>query len=273
MERLFDMPDVKADMGTLEWGRRKGPYSNGRLTRGEKWQLALNMGRMTVLEAMDALGTRLGLMNAYETDFEGLQPPDTGLVRDALDFADDVQNQELMRHSWRTYYWAVLLGDYRNLTVDRELLFSAAILHDVGLAAGRTQEPGNCCFVVHGASRCKHHLVGKGHDRAKVRKIADAIGLHLNGYVSNRLYGAEAHLLSRGAMCDVFGMGSKRIAPGLRKKISTDHPKGDLVNALEIWPGHHLAGTRADFLIKLGGKSKNKRKARTLTRDHLPSES
>jgi hypothetical protein len=172
-------------------------------------------------------------------------------VRDAIDFAEEVQNLELMRHSWRTYFFGMLLGGYRKLTVDREILFCAAILHDVGLASGRSSEPRDCCFVVHGAERCHHHLIGKGHDRVKVHRIADAIGLHLNGYVSERTYGAEAHLLSRGAMCDVFGLGRQRIAPKVRKAITAQHPKGKLADALEIWPGHHLPGTRADFLIKL----------------------
>jgi len=264
MERLFDMPENKVAMGTVEWGKRQGEYSDGRLTRAEKWKLMINMARMAGLEATDSLKSRLGIMNAYGRDFEGLQPPDTGLVRDALAFAGEVQNLELMHHSWRTYYWGLLLGGYANLTIDREILFAAAILHDVGLATGRGREPGECCFVVHGADRCKHHLVGKGHDRAKVRRIADAIGQHLNGYVSKRLHGAEANLLSRGAMCDVFGMGGKRISRGLRRKILADYPKGDLINSLEIWPDHHLAGTRADLLIRIGGKSKKSPKEKPL---------
>lgn len=269
MERLFDMPEVKADMGTVEWGRRQGTYRDGRLTRGEKAKLALNMGRMATLEAMDKLRSRFGLLNAYGSDLEGMQPPDTPLVRDALEFAVGVQNPELMRHSWRTYYFGVLLGGYRKLDFDRELLFAAAILHDVGLAAGRSREPGDCCFVVHGAERCRHHLVGKGHDRAKVHKVADAIGLHLNGYVSNRLYGAEAHLLSRGAMCDVFGMGRLRIAPGLYKEIAAQFPKADLIDALEIWPGHHLAGSRADVLIKFGGKTRKPNKVSSIRQERV----
>jgi len=267
------MPDVKAEMGTVAWGKRRGHHSEGRLTHAEKGKLALNMGRMTGLEIFDKLRSRMGLINTFGSDLEGMQPPDTGLVRDALDFADDVQSLELMRHSWRTYYWGVLLGGYSKLKVDRELLFSAAILHDVGLAAGRTREPGECCFVVHGAERCKHHLVSKGHDRAKVRKVADAIGVHLNGYVSSRLHGAEAHLLSRGAMCDVFGMGRTRIASGLRDEITAHYPKVDLINALEIWSGHHLEGSRADILVKLGRKAKKRRKNRALSPERAKPDS
>jgi hypothetical protein len=251
MEMCWEMPENKADMGTLAWGRQQGEFSKGRLTKVEKLKILTNLGRMGMLEALDVLKGSVGLINTYGAELEGLQPPETALVQDALDFADEVQNLDLMRHSWRTYYFGMLLGGYRNLTVDREILFCAAILHDVGLASGRSSEPRDCCFVVHGAERCQHHLTGKGHDRAKVHRIADAIGLHLNGYVSEKTYGAEAHLLSRGAMCDVFDMGRRRIAPEVRKDISARHPKGNLADTLEIWPGHHLPGTRADFLIKL----------------------
>ncbi|TYC65886.1 HD domain-containing protein [Stappia sp. BW2] len=246
-----EMPENAADMGTIAWGRRQGEFSKGRLTRAEKLKVLSNLGRMGMLEALDALKAKLGLINTYGADLEGLQPPDTALTRDAFDFADEVQNLVLMRHSWRTYYFGLLLGGYRKLTVDKEILFCAAILHDVGLAFRRTSEPGDCCFVVHGVERCHHHLTGKGHDRARVRRIADAIGLHLNGYVSERTYGAEAHLLSRGAMCDVFGLGQRRFTREVREDISLRHPKGNLADALEIWPGHHLPGTRADFLINL----------------------
>ena len=256
METVFEMPENNAFLGTVAWGNRSAPFDNGRLTRGEKLNVLFNLAKMSSLEAADAVLDRFGLTNVFGTDLEGLQPPDTSLVRDAFDFADDVQGVALMRHSWRTYYFAMLLGGYRKLEIDREILFAAAILHDVGLARGRTSEPGDCCFVVYGAERCKHHLVGKGHDRAKIRKIADAIGLHLNGYVSDRLHGVEAHLLSRGAMCDVFGMGRRRISKSVRSQVFREHPKGDLVNDLEIWPGHHMKGSRGDFLIGLSGKAK-----------------
>jgi HD domain-containing protein len=265
MNTFCDVPENSLNMGTIDWGKRAGAFSKGRLTRLEKLKILANMGRMTALEAMDAVLDRGGLMNAFGSDLDGLQPPDTALARDAFDFADDVQGVELMRHSWRTYYWAMLLGGYRKLAIDREILFAAAILHDVGLAKGRKLEPRECCFVVYGAERCKHHLVGKGHDRAKVKTISNAIGLHLNAYVSDRVNGIEAHLLSRGAMCDVFGMGRRRIAESVRQQVLAEQPKGDLINELEIWPGHHLKDTRGDFLISLGNRKRKSAQGRLLS--------
>ncbi len=258
MDTLHKQPTEDAPMGSLAWGRRQGAYSLGRLTRSEKIRLIGNLGRISLLETMDAVLDRVGLLRRFGADLGGLMPQETPLVRDACAFAEEVQGSELMQHSFRTYVWGMLLGGYRGLEVDREIFFSAAILHDVGLAEGRQTVPRECCFVVSGAERCHQHLVGKGHDRAKVRKIADAIGLHLNAYVSDRVFGAEAHLLSRGAMCDVFGMGRRRITEQTRQEVFSRHPRGDLINALEIWPGHHLKGTRADVLMRIGGEPKSK---------------
>ncbi|WP_417668859.1 HD domain-containing protein [Roseibium sp.] len=258
----------KTFMGTRAWGRRKRPLTHGRLTGLEKAVLLGNLGRMAVLELGDTLSSHLGTLEPRDASLEALQPPRTRLVEDALSFAMQVQSPEVLSHSWRTYYWGVLLGEYRKLDVDREILFAGSILHDVGIATGREKEPCSCCFVVYGAERAAHQLVSKGHDPARVRQIGDAIGLHLNGYVSNRLHGAEAHLLCRGAMCDVFGFGKRRIGPAIKAGVSTDHPRGNLRDALEIWPDHHLEGTRAEFLISLK-TARRRRKPREVRPAHV----
>lgn len=254
---MFDEIKKKPALGSLAWGTRTGAYSHGRLTTYEKLSVLRNMGKMAGLQGLDVLASKLGLMKAYGADLEGLLPPTTGLVTDSLAFADDVLDEEIFQHSWRTYYLGMLLGGYRGLEIDREILFSAAILHDLGMAKDRPIHPCTCCFAVHGAERGKAHLISKGHDPAKARKIGDAIAFHLNGYVSDRVHGVEAHLLSRGAMCDVFGLGSKRVARDTRRAILAHHPKGDLLNGLEIWPGHHLKNTRGDFLIRLNRAEKH----------------
>ncbi len=253
MEMTCETRKGNPPMGTIAWGRRSGRHGRGRLTGWEKAKLLLNLVRISACEVGDTVLDRFGLMRTCGSDLQGLMPDETPLVRDALDFADATQNAEIMQHSWRTYLWGMLLGGYRRLDIDREILFSASILHDVGLASGRLSEPCDCCFAIYGAERCRHHLVGKGHDRAKTRRIADAIGVHLNAYVSERVHGVEAHLLSRGAMCDVFSMGRRRIDGQTRREVFASYPKGDLVAALEIWQGHHLRDTRADFLLRVGG--------------------
>lgn len=265
---MFDEVDENPAMGSLAWGRRPGAYSHGRLTRAEKFSVVGNLGKMAGLQLLDTVFSKLGLMKAYGEDLDGLLPPETGLVADSLAFANETLSEEIFQHSWRTYFWAMLLGRYRGLDADPEILFSAAILHDVGLALDRPVQPCNCCFAQHGAERGKKHLVSKGHDPAKARKVGEAIALHLNGYVSNRVHGAEAHLLSRGAMCDVFGLGAKRVSRETRQAVLARHPKGDLLNGLEIWPGHHLAGTRGDFLIRLNRAERRPRETLTLLKSH-----
>jgi len=239
--------------GNMAWGERSGASGHGRLTAWEKGRILGNLIRMSGLEMVDGVAATLKLTSVYGADLDGLLPPTSRLVSDSLDLAGESLSGEIFQHSWRTYYWGMLLAGYRGLDVDREILFSAALLHDLGLAHDRPVPPRKCCFALHGAQRAKSHLISKGHDRKRARKIGDAIALHLNGYVSDRVHGVEAHLLSRGAMCDVFGLGSRRIAGRTRKEVSVRHPKGDLMTSLEVWPGHHLSGTRADFLIRLKG--------------------
>jgi putative nucleotidyltransferase with HDIG domain len=43
----------------------------------------------------------------------------------------------LLDHSYRTFALAAALGELTGLDVDRELLFAAALLHDVGLPTTR----------------------------------------------------------------------------------------------------------------------------------------
>jgi len=64
--------------------------------------------------------------------------------------------------------------------------------------------------------------------------------------------GAVAHLVSRGAMCDVFGFGHRRIALSMVKRILEHHPRADLFKALQIECGKHLPKTRPDVLSRLG---------------------
>ncbi|MFN7168165.1 MAG: HD domain-containing protein [Pannonibacter sp.] len=242
----------KTAMGTLTWSERAAPRDRGQTSTLEKGQLALNMIWTAALESGDWLRSQLGLMTPEAVDIDTLSPPDTQLVRDSLALAASVQPEALTEHCWRTYYYGVLLGQQRGLTFDRSLLFSAAMLHDVGLARDRRVAPGECCFAVSGGQRARGHLIACGHASDIADKVAEAITLHLNGYVSARRHGAVAHLVNRGAMCDVFGVARRRIATSTRETLAARHPVDGLVEALEIRTTRHLKGTRADLLVRLG---------------------
>ena len=60
-------------------------------------------------------------------------PPDSALTRAAEALARRHLSPALLNHSYRTYAFGAALGELENLDVDREVLFAAALLHDVGL--------------------------------------------------------------------------------------------------------------------------------------------
>ena len=59
-------------------------------------------------------------------------PPDSALTRAAEALARRRLSPKLLNHSYRTYAFGAALGELENLDVDRELLFAAALLHDIG---------------------------------------------------------------------------------------------------------------------------------------------
>ncbi|KZL02839.1 MULTISPECIES: HD domain-containing protein [unclassified Pseudovibrio] len=243
-------------MGSLNWGHRDGAYSKGRLTPLEHLTLVGNLVRTQLVELGDSVKDRLGLLAPVSSELEALLPVETGLVRDSLDFAVETHDARLLHHSWRTYLFGVLLGEYAGVPFDRELLFSAAILHDSGLINNRETHVHECCFAISGAEVACNHLSSCGHDADTVHRVGDAIALHLNAYVSARAHGGEAYLVNRGAMCDLFGAGHRRLAKSSVDEIMHKHPREGVIEALEFETARHLKGTRPYVLTKLtGGKA------------------
>ncbi|SFT89868.1 HD domain-containing protein [Pseudovibrio denitrificans] len=240
-------------MGSLNWGQRTGAYSKGRMTQLEHLKLVGNLVRTQLVDLGDTVKDRLGLLSPVSSELEALLPADTSLVRDSLEFAAETHDARLLHHSWRTYLFGVLLGEYAGVSFERELLFSAAILHDSGLINNRQTQVHECCFAISGAEVACNHLSNCGHDNDTVHKVGDAIALHLNAYVSARAHGGEAYLVNRGAMCDLFGAGHRRMAQSSVEQIMHKHPRDGVIEALEFETAHHMKGTRPYVLTKLTG--------------------
>jgi HD superfamily phosphodiesterase len=62
-----------------------------------------------------------------------LLPDDTAAVRGAREAARMYSSPSLFNHSARSYLWAASLGRTEGLDFDAELLYVAALLHDLGL--------------------------------------------------------------------------------------------------------------------------------------------
>ncbi|NHF72587.1 HD domain-containing protein [Paracoccus xiamenensis] len=239
-------------MGSLDWGAG----GRGALVWNEKLRLLGNLILVKAADSWDRVTETLGLLRPEWTDTEVLLPPMNALTADALALAEETHAPALLAHSWRTYLFGALLARHERIDFDPSLFFAAAILHDLGLTESHKPELCQACFALSGGERVRDHLHSRGHSQATARKIGDAISLHLNGRVSRYRHGAEAHLVSRGANCDLFGAGRRRISRVNLIEIHELHPRDGVLDALRFESARHLRHTRAQVMTAL---SKGKR--------------
>ena len=82
----------------------------------------------------------------------------------------------LVNHSIRAYAWAVGLAETDGLWFDPEILYVAALLHDIGLVAAFDR---GGCFELDGADAARELAAAEGQPAARGQAIHDVIALHM----------------------------------------------------------------------------------------------
>lgn len=131
--------------------------------------------------------------------------------RDVTDFIRDAEDELLFNHSRRVFLFGALQGRRRGLRPDLELLYAAAMCHDLGL----TERCGGSTvrFEVDGANTARDFLVERGIDKVDADKVWLSIALHTTPGVPEFL-APEIALVAAGVKTDVLGVG--------RDDLSTD---------------------------------------------------
>jgi putative nucleotidyltransferase with HDIG domain len=107
----------------------------------------------------------------------------------------------LFAHSVRSYCWATEIARREGWTFDPDVLWTAALFHDVGLAR---LSSNTMCFEVEGAEIARRFLERHGMDPAAADRAAIAIILHMQPNVT-LADGVESVLLDRATGIDVRG--------------------------------------------------------------------
>ncbi|MFC0434192.1 HD domain-containing protein [Kutzneria buriramensis] len=150
--------------------------------------------------------------------------PDTGLARAATEFVRDQTSDLVFDHSRRVYHWGSLQGRNRDLSVDPELLYVAAMFHDIGL--GEKHRTSGRRFEVDGADAARDFLRGHGVPDDSVRRVWTAIALHTTPGIPEFME-PEVALLTAGVEYDVLGIGFHDIDPDTRAEVVALHPRPD----------------------------------------------
>jgi hypothetical protein len=135
-----------------------------------------------------------------------LHKPTGRHAREAVAICQDASPPFLFNHCLRAYFWARLL-DEDHRPFDDEAVFTALLLHELGLCEGHPvhPDPGECFTIV--GARSASELAGRhGWPDRRAALASEAIALHLNISVG-KVHGKEARMVRTGSGGDVAGLG------------------------------------------------------------------
>ncbi|MCZ2804947.1 HD domain-containing protein [Modestobacter sp. VKM Ac-2983] len=148
--------------------------------------------------------------------------PDTPAAASALQVAQQFHSPALLNHCRRSHLWAAAYGRERGIAFDAELLYVAAMLHDIGLvpvfdsAAVPFEEAGGAVAWVFGA--------GAGWDADRRRRTAGVIVAHMAPEVDVAA-DPEGHLLELATGLDVSGRRPDDWPADLRAEVLEAFPR------------------------------------------------
>jgi len=152
----------------------------------------------------------------------GIAIPDTRLVAEATDLVHDAASPLIFHHSRRVFLFGSLQGQRLGLTADPELLYVAALFHDLGLTGKyrRTDQR----FEVDGADEARRFLVSHGVPADKAHLAWEAVALHTTPEIPWHM-APEVALVTAGVETDVLGIGHGLLDRALVDEVVAAHPR------------------------------------------------
>ena len=156
------------------------------------------------------------------TEIAGVRIPDSALARQVTEFVRDTESDLLFHHSARVYFWGALTGRRQDLRFDLELLYAAALFHDLGLTA--RYETSQLRFEVDGANAARDFLRAHGISEGEIETVWTAVALHTTPGIPEFMR-AEVALLQAGAGMDVAGRGYEHFTDLQREAVTAAFPR------------------------------------------------
>ncbi|GAA1596911.1 MULTISPECIES: HD domain-containing protein [Kribbella] len=162
-------------------------------------------------------------------------------------------------HSVRSFFLADLIGAREGLSYDRDLLYAATVMHDLG--TGKLAQ-GVARFEVEGADLAAGLLREHGVDEGATERVWEAIALHTSGGIAERR-GVLAYLTRAGIAAD-FGAD---FGADEASELHAEYPRlgmaATLVDAIVEHAGRSAAAGAA---YTLGGELLRERRVEGITR-------
>jgi hypothetical protein len=152
-----------------------------------------------------------------------LRIPDSRLAGQAADLVRTCSPDFLTNHCFRSHAWSVALAERDAVSFDAELLYVAALLHDLGLVA--RFDTGRC-FEEDSAAAAADLAAVEGWPDERREALAEAIRLHVAIEIALE-EGPEAYLLWHATGLDVTGHRHGDVTPQIVEKVVAAYPRLD----------------------------------------------
>ena len=149
---------------------------------------------------------------------------DSKLARDVTQFIRDTESDLLFHHSSRVFCWGAMAGTRRDMAFDPELLYTAAMFHDIGLTS--QYENSQLRFEVDGANAARNFLRSYGVTESDLQIVWNAVALHTTPGIPEFM-DPEIALLQSGAGMDVAGRGYDQFTDEERQAVVQAFPRED----------------------------------------------
>jgi HD superfamily phosphodiesterase len=159
----------------------------------------------------------------------GISIPDTALVRDITEHVRENEDDLLFNHSRRVFLFGALMARRRGLQPDPELLYAAAMFHDVGLTAAYSTS--QLRFEVDGANAARAFLTERGIESARVSTVWTGIALHTTPGIPEFM-APEIASVTMGVETDVLGIWYDSLSEQERAEVVAAHPRPDFKNRI-----------------------------------------
>lgn len=164
---------------------------------------------------------------------DGISIPDSTLGKAITEYIRDNETDLLFNHSSRVYLFGALAGKKRGLIFDSELLYAAAMFHDLGLMHDHGSHDHR--FEVDGAHAARDFLISYGIPQADLDLVWTAIALHTTPGIPEFMHPVIA-LTTAGVEMDVLGLTYADYTDDVREAVvaafpRTDHFKEDIIQA------------------------------------------
>lgn len=219
-----DTPDPQR-LGGLAWARRTG----GQLSRAERRRLIAATAVGQWENAVGRVKLALGRIPAAaaRVDVQTFVAPDSKFAREAQEACSELP-PTLRGHSYRTWLFGRALAAVDGSTLDDELFYCGALLHDYGIA----KPTANRDFTLGGVDRMLDcaDAANVGAERADL--LADGICVHATPGITLAPDGPIGCYLQWGALADGGGLRLWDITPGNVAEVLRRYPRGDFKREL-----------------------------------------